>query len=541
MSDAVNMIDPELAALLGIEADTPLTHSSDNQGEAEGAVMVEKAEVDLNERSFPEIKKRFADTPHAVFSNPPAYYKEATANEGEGSARLQTLLQKYVNAKDVRDKSVYRQQLIPAYWDFLKSVAKKAPGNLPDAKKYLLRFGMLHPSFLDEQGRTFFAKIIVENEYNQPIYYLDEWFEAVGSGAVKASSTDEAGAAKGGTNNLQKQLFDKAIGKLEGIKSLLKAKAAERISQEELLTAAVQTATAHTPTAKTPEVSECYSPTQKTSFTEIQDVVKKLLSIDREIASLTRDMNNTETDAEALRAKAEAAIAESSVDARAVDGEFDTVRQMSKMTVGRQGNHYPILTKEYLHCGPHDVASRENVIAALAWVESIDEKAFYRYHRNKLNRIVPFVILLPNYGDFGFCWEPFDRFNRASSRGRIAVPMYSKNLREALLAGIGDLRWHIAKEKAAYYWMEEGLTGRYYQWFNAKKLKGDVKEAFIQDYITWVTKESEGTQKLDKEVRNMFWYHIPFAQPIKDKLKGRSFIYQELYQKDLNRAMSDGY
>ncbi|MCK7506514.1 MAG: hypothetical protein MZV70_22295 [Desulfobacterales bacterium] len=29
--------------------------------------------------------------------------------------------------------------------------------------------------------------------------------------------------------------------------------------------------------------------------------------------------------------------------------------------------------------------------------------------------------------------------------------------------------------------MEEGLTGNYYQWFTAKKLKGDVKEFFIQD------------------------------------------------------------
>jgi hypothetical protein len=34
---------------------------------------------------------------------------------------------------------------------------------------------------------------------------------------------------------------------------------------------------------------------------------------------------------------------------------------------------------------------------------------------------------------------------------------------------------------------------------------------------------------------------MPFAQPVKEKLKTRNFIYQELYQRDLNRAMSDGY
>jgi hypothetical protein len=530
-------MDPELAALLGIELDA----SSDKQDAVGSAVMDERVEVDLNERGFPEITKRFADAPHAAFNNPVAYYKNAVANEGEVSTRLQGLLQKYVNAKDPKDKSVYRQQLIPVYWEFLKSVAKKATGDLPDAKKYLLRFGMLHPSFLDEQDRTFFAKIIVENEYNQPVYYLDEWFKTVGSNIIKTSSTDEVSMVKGNANNQQKQLFDKAVGKLEGVKSLLKAKAMERINQEKSLAAAVNMVMIHTPTAKIPEVSECYSPSQRTSFTEIQDIVKKLLSIDREIASLTRELNNAEADAEALQARVEAAQKEASVDVKAVETEFETVRQMSKMTVGRQGNHYPILSKEYFHCGPNDVASRENVIAALAWIESIDEQAFCRYYRNKLNRIVPFVILLPNYGDSGFCWESFDRFNRATSRGRIAVPMYPKNLHEALLAGIGDLRWHVAKEKASYYWMEEGLTGYYYQWFNAKKLKGDMKETFIQDYITWITKESEGTQKLDKDLRNIFWHYIPFTQSIKDKLKDRSFIYQELYQKDLNRAMSDGY
>ncbi|HOX13788.1 MAG TPA: hypothetical protein PLB56_12830, partial [Spirochaetales bacterium] len=94
---------------------------------------------------------------------------------------------------------------------------------------------------------------------------------------------------------------------------------------------------------------------------------------------------------------------------------------------------------------------------------------------------------------------------------------------------------------ASYYWMEEGLTGNYYQWFTSKKMKGDVKEFFIQDYILWITKESEGTQKLDKEVRGVFWRYMPFAQEIKDKLKTRSYVYQELYQKDINRSMSDGY
>jgi hypothetical protein len=214
---------------------------------------------------------------------------------------------------------------------------------------------------------------------------------------------------------------------------------------------------------------------------------------------------------------------------------------MTKMTIGRQGNHFPVLTAEYYHCANDDLGTRENVIAMLAWIESVDPEAFCRVYKNRLNRIVPYVVLIPSYGDSGMCWEPYDRHNRATSRGRIAVPMYSKSLQIAVLSAVGDLRWQVAKEKASFYWMEEGITGNYYQWFTKMKMKGDLKDAFIQDYITWLTKESEGTQKLDKELRGAFWRHIPFSQPVKEKLKTRNFTYQELYQRDVNRSMSDGY
>jgi len=89
--------------------------------------------------------------------------------------------------------------------------------------------------------------------------------------------------------------------------------------------------------------------------------------------------------------------------------------------------------------------------------------------------------------------------------------------------------------------MEEGLTGNYYQWFQAQKLKGDVKEYCINDYLIWMIKERDGIQKLDKEVRGVFWRYMPFAPEIKTKLKNRALVYQELCQRDLNREMSDGY
>ncbi|GHV11498.1 hypothetical protein FACS189491_02830 [Spirochaetia bacterium] len=497
-------------------------------------------EVDLTAEKFPVVTKRFADVPHNAF-NDPNYYKAALNGEGEPAQRLHVIMTKYLNCKDPKDKGVFRQQFIVYFWNFLMEVAKKASGALPDPKKYLLRFGILHPTFINAESKAFFAKLIVENELAQPVYYLDEWLKAVGTGVIGVSTTDEAPVSRSNASARFQQLLDKAQGKLDGSRTLLKAKDQERTALEQSLRERVNTILAHSPLSGFQDVNSPYSDDQKQAFAEVQELLRGLIKADRELDIFLKDYNQAAEDVSGLREKVEAEGGAAEADLQAVDTEFGTVRQMVKMTVGRQGNHFPVLSAEYFHSGPNNIGYRENVISVLTLIESIDPEVFYRSYKNKNNRIVPYVILLPTYGDTGFCWEPFSRHNKATSRGRIAIPMYPQNLLAAVLSAVGDLRWQVAKERASYYWMEEGLTGNYYQWYTKMKLKGDLKEFFIQDYITWMTKESEGIQKLDKEIRGVFWRYMPFSQPVKEKLKTRSFVYQELYQRDVNRTMSDGY
>jgi hypothetical protein len=497
-----------------------------------------------NNSGFPAITKLFEETGHAAFENP-VYYKAALADEAEATQRLHTLFQKYVTTKDPKDKSIFRMQLINVFWDFMGRTAKKMTGKAPDPKRYMLRFGVLHPNMLTAEAKGFLAKIPVKNYLEQPVYYLDEWLEMVGSGRVKCSATDEAGpsAGRGNSNAHLQSLYDKAQGKIEGAQGLLRSKNQERIEFEKQLSESVSIILNHSSYQAFPEVFDPYTEEQKHAFTEIQDHVKALSKIDRETLSYMRDFEGSSEDLATINEKLEAAGAAQAVsmDLQSINTEFSSIRQMAKMTIGRQGNAFPILTSEFFRPLPNSIGFRENVIKQLAWIESIDSEVFIRYYKNKPSRIVPYVILLPTYGDFGMCWEPFDKLNRATSRGRIAVPMYPKNLMIAVLSAVGDLRWQVAKEMASFYWMEEGLTGNYYQWFQAQKLKGDVKAYFIQDYIMWMTKESEGTQKIDKDVRGTFWRYMPFTQKVKEKLKDRNLIYQELYQRDKNRLMSDGY
>jgi len=539
-------MDPEIAALLG--ADTSVSpaaaavpdYASLFNEPPKKDDKPEEAELDLGASGFPEITKRFETTPNPVFTDP-NYYKTALSGEGEKAQRVHNIVQKYVATKDPKDKGVYRQQAATAFWDFMAEVARKAPGKLPDCKKYLLRFFILHPTFLTAEQRDFFAKLVIDNELNQPVYYLDEWLKAVGTGVIRNSTTDEVRVSKTSASSKLQALLDKANGKRDGASSLLKAKDKERINLERYLRDHAKNITDHFPLDGLPDVNACYTEIQKKLIAELQELLKNLLKTDHELDMYLKDFYQAQADVKTLEGKVAEEGGTEQIDVGAVDAEFNTIRQMAKMTIGRQGNHFPILSSDYFRCTPNDVGYRENVISILAKIESIDPEAFCRSHKNRLNRIVPYVVLVPSYGDLGFCWEPFDRFNRATSRGRIALPMYPKNLFIATLSAVGDLRWQVAKEKASHYWMEEGLTGNYYQWFQKMKLKGDLKETFIDDYILWMTKESEATQKLDKEVRSIFWRFIPFSQPVKEKLRGRSYTYQDLYQRDLNRAMSDGY
>lgn len=543
-------IDPEIAALLGAGS-APKSSSggprpstpdySDLFGkDLEVEAAEEPQEVDLSASAFPEVKKFLEESANPSL-NDPEYYKKALSGEGDPAQRIHGILQKYVNAKDPKDRGVFRQQFIVAFWDFLSCVAKKTPGKLPDPKKYLLRFGLLHPTMLTTEDRNLIGRVLMENDLKQPIYYLDEWLKAIGTGVLKTSMTDEVRVAKSNEQNRLKQLMDKAAGKREGARNLLKAKSEERTTYEQALIERSRQLADHAPMPDLPEVASIYTEGQRRIFNDIQELLKNLIRCDRELAKFMEDFDQASDDLSVLEGKVEESGGGVAVDIQAIDTEFETVKQMAKLTIGRQGNHFPILTREYFHCGPKEIASRENILSQLSWIESIDPEAYCRSYKNKLNRIVPFVLLIPSYGDNGICWEPFDRFNRATSRGRIAIPMYPKSLQYALLTATADLRWQVAKEKASYYWMEEGLTGNYYQWFVSKKLKGDVKEFFIQDYVTWMTKESDAVQKLEKEVRGIFWRYVPFSKAIKEKLKNRSYIYQELYQRDVNRSLSDGY
>lgn len=508
--------------------------------------------VDLSQKEFPPIEKILNDEPSKVFDDP-NYYKSALTNENQSAQRIHQVLSKYLTCQDPKDRTVYRQNIISAYWELFRGLAPKlADINLPMPKRMLARFGVLLPSLFRPEQKLYFSKVIFENSKNLPIMYVDEWFKEIASGRMNNSMTDEKRtphkaatpeeASRQEQSRLQ-QLQSKNSGKLQSAENLLNIKENERKMLELELKETVEALCEHNPIpGAEPHLSD-YSEMQVRMISQITDKLHRLSKNNKELARALADFQDAKGIYENVENKLTETDSSASTvaDTDAVNIEFETVRQMAKMTVGRQGNQFPLFTREFFHCTEKGTGIRENVVELMRWVESVDPGAFCRIHKNIPNRIPPYVLLIPTYGDRGFCWEPFDRYNRVTSRGRIIVPMYPRDLRIAILTAVADLRWQVAKEKASYYWMEEGLTGQYYQHIERMKVKGDLKAYFIEDYVLWMTKESEGVQRLDKDVRGIFWRNMPFPDERKQELRKRSLVYEELCIKDNNRAMSDGY
>lgn len=546
-------LDPEIEKLL---AESENSYSSDsftdlsfddipdNSSEPAEDLSV-ASKVDLSVTKFNPITKFFEDTPHNYFDDS-SYYKSCLTNEGQAAQRVHQVLSRYLTCTDPKDRTVYRQQLITAYWEIIRTMAPKMGDlSLPMSKRLMFRFGVLLPSLFSPEQKMTFSKAILKNNTGEPVYYMDEWFKEIASGRLSLSATDEvrvkkSSSASSDQSHLQ-QLKNKNDGKLQSSESFVNAKESERQMLEQELLNRVKAICEHNQMIGLEPHTMPLTEGQKKLFAEIQERLRTLQKLDKEYVGYIKEFEEAKSVSESLISKMQNAPDTVTVAKGDIETEFNTVRQMAKMTVGRQGNQFPIFTREFYHCTPQGTGFRENVLSIMAWIEENDPGVFCRIHKNTAHRIVPYVLLVPTYGDFGFCWEPFDRYNRVTSRGRIVIPMYPRDLKISLLMAVADLRWQVAKEKASYYWMEEGLTGHYYQYIEKQKLKGDLKSYFINDYVTWMTKEVDGVQKMDKQVRAIFWRYIPFNQQKKEELKKRSVVYQELYQRDINRSMSDGY
>ncbi|MDD5066128.1 MAG: hypothetical protein PHF84_03680 [bacterium] len=516
---------------------------SNGQMDNELISLLDDVDKDLTEGlgELKDVKIKEEEGPAPKIQVTSDFLKKVISGEtGEYVDKLVYQLDRAINASLKDDRTLFRQKLIATYWNFLQNLVLKININSSAEKMTCIRYGIVDMNLLQPDQQKLIKSIpwsTGQQEY--PFYYLDEWIRIVSQGRVKASLIDEVAAKKKGDSDVIRDKVDRKTDTRNASLNMLKSSADERTLIEKSLAGEINILLSHSPLLQYDNIPDIYNPQQKELMTRIADDLRKLKNADQSMMSALRELQNA--DAEINELKGRMGDGSSQVDSKMITDEFNSVRQMIKMCVGPRGNHFPILISDYAPHGMDEINTKDNMIKIIREVEKRDVGVFDREFKQQVNKIVPYIIIVPAYGEKGICWEPFDVAQRATSRGRLAIPLYTKSPLLALLYAVGDLRWQVAKEKAAYRWMEEGLTGKYYEYFSGNKLKGNIKEEFVKDYIIWIMQEWGGTQKLHRTVREIFWRHLPFPQAKKDELRNRGFFYDDLYKKDMRRAQSDGY
>jgi len=407
-------LDPEIAALLGNGAvtdvtpdagtepfpaqDDPFAALSDSSSEKKqdaghkGSGSIHN--VDLSITGFAPLEKLVNDTPSDVY-NDTKYYKTVLTGENQSAQRVHQVLSKYLTCQDPKDRAVYRQQIVTAYWELLRGMLAKAGDvNLPMPKRMFMRFGVLLPSLFKQETKEFFSKVIFENKYNEPVLYLDEWMKEIASGRMGNSATDEKRQPVKAANLTPEQqasaeqsrlmqLQSKNSGKLQSSENILNIKENERSMLEIDLKSKIDEITDHASIMGMEPHKESLTDMQRRMFSEITDILRRLSKNDKELAKALGEYREAKATFDNVQDKmaANGGAAVVSNDSEAVKIEFETVRQMAKMTVGRRGNQFPLFTREFFHCTERGTGTRENVIEVLRWIESLDPGVFHRIHK----------------------------------------------------------------------------------------------------------------------------------------------------------------
>jgi len=478
--------------------------------------------------------------------------------EGENEEVVEKLLefkQLYENETDKDKKVMYKERFTTAFWELYSEILLKIGtvwfDNVPLQKRLFIRFGILDLKYLTVEDQEMIKsvptkKINTDDDVYNSIYYVDEWISEIGKGNIEVSVTDEVPRKKKkeGVNVVEKEKYERKKGLLEAELSSLREAFRKRQLLEETVYNSIKKV--YDFSRMFDEITEDnysvnYTENEESTLASSIDQIREILRMNKEINLSKQKVDKLLEEIKALEVTTDDNGSDEAynVDESGIKTEIQTIRQMIKMCVGRQGNHFPALVSSMIprsHLKPN---FRENADQYIKDILKIDPTIFERKTRASVLQIVPYILLTPGYGNYGICWEPFNKYNKVSSKGRLAVPIFAKNPRDVVVMAFGDFRWNMAKELAGYHWMEEGITGDYFQYHQSIKWKGDLRSKFIYDYYLWITKESEGIQKLEKEVRRIFWFKIPFPDKLKEELSKKGYYYQDLYKKDEAKKLSE--
>jgi len=396
-----------------------------------------------------------------------------------------------------------------AYVKIARQFIREGMSRLTDPQKMFLNFGVLDGRLMQNQSVVEVLEKELQGEYeskNFEIYYLHEWLAQVARRRFPLTSDVAQVKAKTSDKEAQEKMLQK-IRTLE--KELGDLYMAEDLLMKPL-----------TASHKVLESTD--------SITEKLKAVKELRTHASRVESALKEQNTRLAEIENIRGQTRKEGGEVHLPGVAEDQvalmreEFDILITVMRSCAVRGGivKNTPILIDRWIPLDTHmAIHTKAYIDEKLSEFECVDETIF---RDAKGKRQPPKILIIPGVGT-GMSWQD-----------RIMIPLFAPPTvtpEIATLRTLGSYRWFLTTQSYNWKDMPEQL-GAAYRLIYPDISFTDLQKSFIEDYVTWMTREYGGFQVLPAEVRTLFWKKIPFADEHKRKLCQRSAAYKKLYDID---------
>ena len=224
--------------------------------------------------------------------------------------------------------------------------------------------------------------------------------------------------------------------------------------------------------------------------------------------------------------------------------ELDNIfKTANKITFGRVSTFCPVFCEENILKDLKEcVVKSGSVRRKLNAVKNVDYSAFYRetlalgdgdimsrehIHVEKL----PDFILMPNAGVRGIMWQEIEGKVRTTPSRMFISILHMEDLQNTIIRMTGEFRWELCKRVQGVRWndvTDPSLTSFYCDYvqfyrknnllspemkekvkLSLQRCRNSFKEMFVQDYITYILYEGNGSPRLNKVARQILFEFCP--------------------------------
>jgi hypothetical protein len=449
------------------------------------------------------------------------FYRRAQAADHALNANIETAIELYLGHRDRKktDAALNFEKalgiLSMSYVKMVNTIIREDWKTLTPERKLLLNFGVMDARLA--QGGKVLDLLPAELEkaagkFMLEVYYLNEWFEKIGRGVIPLTSD----VAQTKAVSQKKEQDERVKAKIRDIEKKLQVKYKEEFEGfQELLQAFNE-----------------LNPEAEAS--DKLRLLRKIRKTGAALEAIIKDQSLGHTEIENLSAK----ISEdgeggdvSAMDSRRADQfrrlreEFDLLVNVMRSCAVRGGvlRNTPVLVDKWIPLDTRfSLFTRTYVAQKLEELESKDPTIF---HDRGGRRVPPRVLILPGVGT-GMAWQD-----------RIMMPLFPPPTmppEASMIRTLGSFRWFAATK--SFNWKDlPGELGSAYHMARPDLDFTKLSKNFIDDYFDWMTREAQGFQVLDAEVRKIFWKYIPFPRELKEDLFKRATVYRQLYGEELRK------